>query len=268
MNKKLNPPKQKLHKTLLKHFGNGLRRADFLGKEFNFSSKGSDKFQTPIGAVLTLLLFGLTIFLTINISQSFFDTTQPHVQISTRIESLFPIRRFYEEKYPFAVGLVNSNNENIPAAATFQYLTVILEVAELVIDDIESGVVPFDIPKIYFFIPCKDVVDTTLTDDFLKDNPIDSQKQYFEDHMLCPDIDDPKELYALSNPTRPPFRKVDVKVYPCTLSDTSLCKNTPAELSTITVRLASTAKTFRPENKLENIIATNIIYDDIRINPA
>lgn len=84
-----------------------------------------------------------------------------------------------------------------------------------------SGIATFKFVAKFQFKPCKDIKDTRLTDDFLVKNKKKNEVEYFEKYMMCPDIDDPKELYSESGTMDPPFRKIELKVYPCTLADTA-----------------------------------------------
>lgn len=265
---KLNKQQPKILLRICQFIGRSIQSLDVLGHDWQLVSDQSRTYKTLSGAVLTLFLFIWTGFLAYTSAMRYFDTTSPHVNISTKIEEFFPKRHFYEEVYPLAISIYNGDNNHVLAEDVFKYVTPHLEASEIDMSDLENGVAGFDIPKFYTFKPCKDVVDKTLTNDFLVNNPNQQEKEFFEKYMICPDIDDPTELYALSNSVAPPYRKVDLKIYPCTLATTADCKQTLAEISDIKVKLATTSKNFIPENKLTDVIQTSITYDDIRINPS
>jgi hypothetical protein len=82
-----------------------------------------------------------------------------------------------------------------------------------------SGIATFKFIDKFTFKPCMDIIDKTLTDDFLIKNKKKNEVIYFEKYMLCPVITNPAELYSLSGTMDPPFRKLELKIYPCTLDD-------------------------------------------------
>jgi hypothetical protein len=182
---------------------------------------------------------------------------------------VIPKRDLYKQNYPLAFGAYDENNQNILPSELPKYVTGFLEVRELDVSKLgvgDGGALEFKFIKIFNLIPCVDVKDKTLTDFFLVQNKIDKEKDYFKKYMLCPDIDDPKDLYTDSGPMTSPFRKVEIKIYPCTLIPNTACK-TATELGKITIKVASTVKNFIFENYRKDFIETKIFYDDLLINP-
>lgn len=250
----INRQQHKLFTRLGQFISRGISSLDVLGHDWQLVSGGSRTYKTSFGAILTLFLFLWTGFLTYTSAMGYFDTTNPHVNISTKIDRLFPRRHLYEQVYPLAISIYTGDNDHVLAEDVFKYVTPHLEVGEMDMNDLENGFASFDIPKYYTFKPCKDVVDKTLTNDFLANNPNQQEREFFEKYMICPDIDDPTELYTSSNPTVPPYRRVGLKMFPCTLANTADCKQTMAELSDTKIKVASTQKNFVPENKHKDFI--------------
>jgi hypothetical protein len=166
------------------------------------------------------------------------------------------------------VGIIDGNNKNIPISEISKYVTVVLQVAKVTLDDLVKGEgdVKHEYIQTIFFKPCKDIVDKTLTDDFLVKSKVQKERDYFNQFMLCPDIKDPTDLFVLSSPIVPPFQKIDVTVYPCTLNPPTDCASFP-DISKTVIKIASTVKNFVPENKSKNLIDTSIYYDNFLINP-
>jgi hypothetical protein len=242
---------------------------DLLGDDWKMTSDGSKTYQTNIGAVLSIIIVISLGFLTYTVTSEYFDTTNPHVNISTRIERKFPARHLYNEVYPLAVSVFIGANQHIPVEDVFKYVTPKLEIAQIEIDsEIEKGIVGFDLPNIFDFKPCKDIVDRTLVRDFMENNPNQNQREFFEKYMLCPEITDPDAVYTLSNVMSLPFRKVDIKIYPCTLANPADCINTVADLASLTVKYAETNKNFVIKNKFNDLITTSVVYHDIKLNPS
>lgn len=136
---------------------------------------------------------------------------------------VFPKRYLYKEIYPLAISLQLGLN-NIPVEEVSKYVTIHLEISELDLSEAAKGDAHFNVVHYFTFRSCKELADKTLITDFLNNHRNLIEKQFFEEYMLCPDFDNsPKELleelYALANPMTPPYRKIDLRVYPCSLTN-------------------------------------------------
>lgn len=113
----------------------------------------------------------------------------------------------------------------------------------------DDGTAEFKSITIFNFKPCVEVKDATLTRDFLENNKNTVERKFFEEYMLCPDIDGSDqlgEMYAFSNAMLLPYRICEVAIYPCTLEDSSECKNSPEQVNNLKIKFAETQKHFMP----------------------
>lgn len=98
----------------------------------------------------------------------------------------------------------------------------------------------------------------------MQNNENKFSREFFEKYMLCPVITNPEDFYTLSNPMIPPYRKVDVNIYPCTLSDTSQCM-AQSEISKMSWRIAFVRTSFNPSKKTDPI-TKQLHFEDIAVN--
>lgn len=163
-----------------------------------------------------------------------------------------------------AVGAFLDNGQHIPLDQIFRYGTPMLMVMELTLVKIEEGIVGFDVKHFWQFKPCKDIKDKHLTEDFL--NPSKSNKatsDFIGKYMLCPDITKPEDMYLLSNQGSPPYRKMDINIYPCMIPDTSLCAPRE-EIERLSWKIAFGRSAYDPSMKY-NPITKSIYFEDIRV---
>ena len=113
-------------KSKIKKFFKLFKLLDLFGQKFVLKIDRRSNFVTIQGAILSLIALGLAIAFTFASLTHFFDTENPTINSSTKIDRVFPRRHFYDSKYPVAVSGYLNNGEHIPVADIYRYGTPLL----------------------------------------------------------------------------------------------------------------------------------------------
>jgi hypothetical protein len=79
---------------------------------------------------------------------------------------------------------------------------------------------------------------------------------------MCPDYDKPEDMYVNSNQASPPYRKLDIAIYPCMIPDNSLC----LDPQNVKWKLALVHKNYSPDDKFDPV-KSSVQFEDISVNP-
>lgn len=237
---------------------------DVFGQHFVLKLDRKSKFQTIPGAIISTIALVLTILFTYISYTNLVDTKNPTVNQSIRVSNKVPVRQLYDSGYAFAVSAFLENGQHIPISQVYRYGTPLLLVQELDVTNILSGAVGFNVIHFWQFKPCVDVVDKTLTQDFLDKNNNAVSKEFVEKYMLCPVITEPTDFYTRSNPADTPYRKVDINIYPCMIPDNTLCAPL-SDVNKLSWKIAFLRTSFNPSIKT-NPLTKEIVFEDIQVN--
>lgn len=150
--------------------------------------------------------------------------------MSTSISDNLPKRQLYDNAYSIGLGVYVSPAQILKTENIDSYFTTIMYVYELV--EGPSDTVVENLVAEFPFKACKDLTDTTLSESFINDDRSEAS-QFASLFMLCPDVDKPEELFAVSNDFQLPYRTVRVKVMPCSKADSSDCQLDPNILARV-----------------------------------
>jgi hypothetical protein len=176
-----------------------------------------------------------------------------------------PKSNLYDYEYSFALGAFLDNGEIIPPENIFKYGSPIMQVLEMQLEKIETGILTYDSIHKWGFKPCKDMTDTTLIADMLnpKKTP-PNVSAYVKKNMLCLDFTQKEDMFVNSILALPPFRMLDFNIFPCMLPNFAGCA-TAAEMKRVTWKLALGRKISNPSNK-KDPVSYSINFEDYLTN--
>ena len=235
---------------------------DILGTKFSLSFKrSSGKFQTQLGGYITLAVSFISIASFIFIMSQYFNRDSPVVTTSTEFGSKITQFNLYEEKLYSPMNLAQGPTTIHPSQTT-RYMTLVANIDQVAFsfatNRFEGG-----LQKQVPFIPCDSVTDPKVKEVLFDIVPLES----FQQIMLCPNFTGRAEdYYAKNNITREHiYRTISIKVYPCSLPDSSLCA-TPAEMVMLQIEFGRRRRLLVSSN-FTNPVKDIIYKDEIRIDP-
>lgn len=228
-------------------FLSALKLFDMLGNNYSFKHKESTKFKTKLGGIFTIVAYLCITGTTYVFTQNYFDTSNPNMSVSTRIDNTIPKRNLYEKTFPIGVGIFGKNSTFVPSVDLPKYITPLIFVFELNYEKVESGVITFDAVDMIAFTSCNSVQDPTLVEDFLEGES-EEVNELIRKQFLCPDIKNKTKYYVKGNILQAPFRIIQLGLYPCSLEDPNNCEP-EAVISSSTIGFMMAETSFLPENK-------------------
>lgn len=224
-----------------------VKQLDIYGQNYNFKYKGNEKYKTACGGVVSLFVILSVISTTVTFILNYLDTTKPDISSSTRIEERAPKRDLYSSNYGFALGVYVNPSDLIPIQNITKFVTPMIFVLEMNTNDVSSSKLTFDIVEMIQFKPCIQLEDKTLSDIFLKTTDEEINK-FVNEYLVCPDIKRPKEFYVEAKPYSPPFRIIQLYMFPCSLVNQSECEPIERLINT-NLNFGFIDTSFTPSNK-------------------
>lgn len=241
---------------------NTIKNLDIYGGNYTFKYKGKEKYKTLTGGFISVASVLIIAFTTFVFTTNYFDTTKPEISTSTKILARFPKRDLYKQRYGIATGIYMLPSTVIPIANLSRYVTPLAYILEMNIQNVATGQLTFDAVEIIFFKACTEIEDKRLTSLFLESGSEEIQS-FTKNYLVCPDIKNPEQFYVESNAYSPPYRIIQMMMYPCSLPDPTNCASV-LELTNSNMNFAFLQTSFSPEKK-ENPLDYVPIVKDFRI---
>lgn len=241
---------------------NVLKKLDILGANYELKYKEHTRFQTRLGGVFTIIAAIAIGISTFAFLRNFFDTTKPNVSVSTKIDNIIPKRNLYDQVFPLGVGMFVNPSTIVQVKDFPKYITPLIFVFELNIEKVDSGIMTFDVVDMISMTACNTIEDKTLVRDFLEAKNEDTRK-WISEFFLCADVKNGTNYYVIGNTLQPPYRIVQLGIYPCSLEDTTQCMP-EAVLTWSNVGFGMVQNSFLPEDK-ENPLRRVPLTTDFRI---
>ena len=234
---------------------------DLVGKEFSFEFPTLNrKLQTKLGTCINFIIGVVCILVTVMIGSKYFDTSSPSVTISNQKSSEISQNLARELMLP-------------PVAVYMEGGPLQTDISKLVTLRLESADYSFngqsntnDINSYIKsdFVDCKELNDPYYNELL---STIDGEKNKFKNILKCPDfkgnyslgevLEDLKTLY---------YKKISLRVYPCTLTDSAECLSA-ASVSKLRVVVAHTKKVVVPSN-YTHPYKISVEMEEIPVNPV
>ena len=227
--------------------GSCLGKIDLLGSNFNlgFSTK-SGKFQTKLGGCIKIFVVLITFGTLVVVLSDYLAKDSPVVTTSTEFGSDTSTFNLYDENLYVPLGIVLGPyylRQNIA-----KYATIKLQVDSLTYNS-QSKKYDTVVEKVFDFVPCSQIQDRNIQE-YVKDI---TYLPGLSKILLCPDFKGEAESFTVSeNPVENTSRMATMKIYPCTLPDSSKCA-TKAELADMSIEYASFNQLLTPANFKEPV---------------
>ena len=235
----------------------GLSSLDLAGEKFSFEFPTlSRKLQTKVGSGLTFVIDLVAVLATAMIGSKYFDTSSPRITFSNEIGPEIPHNLAKELMLPPLTVYMEGEpiQANISKFATIN----VLSLTSARINDSYKflSLVETD------YVDCNELNDPYFNQIISK---IDKRSR-FKNIMKCPDF---KGNYTLSEAhvdnQALVYKFVIIRVYPCTLKDSSQCV-TPTPVKNLRVVAANTKKTIESSN-YTHPYKTTVSMDEFLLDP-
>ena len=229
--------------------------------------RGRGRHTTFCGGVLSIILLFISGFVTYKYISDFIATDDPDIKIATAYESgNFPKVNLFDQRVVFAFSLSHYDKGSFTENTEFsKYMTIHLSViTTLNVTDPSSGT-PLTIEyEEITFKPCN-ILFNPIAEQFKKLSP---DVREIDKNTLCMDIspDQYTKLFVENRNTQYPNTNVEIRVLPCSLADTSLCK-VAADFDKLQLVAHTIERSFDPANKNSPLSfylnSENVYYFDI-----
>ena len=240
-----------------------MRTIDFLGGEFTLDySTSTGKHQTLLGGYVTILLGLVILFSSVFILSGYFNTEAPIVTSSIEYLSNYTEFDLYNEEI-FSPIAITVGGALIPAQGINRYVTAQIEMEE---HSFNNQTKNYEVRTVqtYQFVPCRSLSDKKVLDLTEKVNSASAELNV---NALCPDFKNESSKYmAKRNLSSSIYYSPKLSIYPCSLSDQSLCASAQ-ELSYATLSYATIEKLIVSSNFEEPLnMLTELDWFDIDLS--
>ena len=223
------------------------QEAGHAGSQFQLNYNDSEKFQTHLGGIFSILITILVLAAAAVTIQKLISTKSPAVFVSYKVSNTVPKFDLYENNLFFTFSMAPSGVRNqISPKQVPRFATI-----KAYIEKFEKAYVQGDQSKVtniaeINYIPCSELQDKRPIDSIV-DNEV--TRELLEASFLCPEMTGLEDKYFVESKFQnPPHYELAFYVLPCTLPDASECAS-EAELTQFTLYYSNIHKTLDVTNK-------------------
>lgn len=206
---------------MLKKLSKQFKKLDLLGTPFALNYDKSPSFTTQMGAIFTILCGVISLFIFIFLFYQLLDSSNVELTITEISLEQSPRLNLFEANYFTFINIgsvkrtPNYNNGEdltkfftIVAYSSIQTIDYTLSPPKLVIQRSKINYIRCSKAK-------KNIQDKYRSNEIVK--------YWLDSFSYCPDIEDPTKYKVGGSSLDQPYENVEIRIYPCSLSDKSKC---------------------------------------------